>query len=44
MVRPLADETNLLFGNKCISEISYVMNNDLKLLTDWFRANKLPLT
>ena len=30
-----ADDTNLLFGNKCPSEISCVMNNELKLLTDW---------
>ena len=34
---------NLLFGNKCLSEISCVMNNELKLLTYWLRANKLSL-
>ena len=38
------DDTNFLFGNKCSSEISCVMNNELKLLTDWLRANKLSLS
>ena len=33
-------ETSLLFGNKCPSEISCVMKNELKLLTDWLRADK----
>ena len=42
-VHHFADDTNLLFGNKCPSEISCVMNNELKLLTDWLRANKLSL-
>ena len=31
---------NLLFGNQCLSEISCVMSNEVKLLTDWLRANK----
>ena len=35
--------TNLLFGNKSPSEISCVMNNELQLLTDWLRANKISL-
>ena len=34
-VQHFADDTNLLFGDKCPSEISCVMNNELKLLTDW---------
>ena len=42
-VHHFADDNNLLFGSKCPSEISCVMNNELKLLTDWFRANKLSL-
>ena len=42
-IHHFADDTNLLFGNKCPSEISCVMNNELKLLTDWLRAKKLPL-
>ena len=42
-VHHFADDTNLLFGSKCPSEISCVMNNELKLLTDWLRANKLSL-
>ena len=39
----LADDTNLLFDNKCPSEKTCVVNNKLKLLTDLLRANKLPL-
>ena len=42
-VHHFADDTNVLFGNKYPSEISCVMNNDLKLLTDWLGANKLSL-
>ena len=38
-----ADDINLLFGNKCPSRISCVMNNEIKLRTDWLRANKLSL-
>ena len=33
-IHHFADDTNLLFGNKCPSEISCFMNNELKLLTD----------
>ena len=36
-----AGDTNLLFGNKCPSQITCIMNNELKLLPDWLRANKL---
>ena len=42
-IHHFADDTNLLFGNKCPSEISCFMNNELKLLTDWLRTNKLSL-
>ena len=42
-VHNFADDTYLLFGNKCPSEISCVINNELKLMTDWLRANKLSL-
>ena len=42
-VHHFADDTNFLFGSKCPSEISCVMNNKLKLLTDSLRANKLSL-
>ena len=38
-----ADDTSLLFGNKCPFEISCVINNELQLLTDWLRANKISL-
>ena len=34
---------NLLFRSKCPSEISSVMNNELKLLTHWLIAKKLSL-
>ena len=37
-------EKKILFGNKCPSEISCVMNNEIKLLTNWLRANKLSFT
>ena len=40
---PFVDDTNLLFGNKCPSEISCVLNHELKLLTDRLRANKFTL-
>ena len=43
IIHHFANDTNLLFGNKCLSEISCVMNNELKLLTYWLRANKLSL-
>ena len=43
IVQHFADDTSLLFGNKCPSEISCVMNNELQLLTDWLRANKISL-
>ena len=38
-----ANGTNLFLGNKCPSEISCVMNNQLKLFTDWLRARKISL-
>ena len=38
-----ADDTNLLYGNKNPSVISDVINSELKLVTDWLRANKLSL-
>ena len=43
IVQHFADGTSLLFGNKCPFEISCVMNNELQLLTDWLRANKISL-
>ena len=43
IVQHFADDTSLLFGNKCPSEISCVMNNELQLLTDWLRAHKISL-
>ena len=43
IVHHFGDDSNLLFGKKCPSGISCVMNSEQKLLTDWLRANKLPL-
>ena len=42
-VHHFADDTNLLYGNKNRSVISDVINSELKLVTDWLRANKLSL-
>ena len=43
IVHHLADDTNLLYGNKNPSVIFDVINSELKLVTDWLRANKLSL-
>ena len=43
IVHHFADDTNLLYGNKNPSVISDVINSELKLVTDWLRANKLSL-
>ena len=43
IVHHFADNTNLLYGNKNPSVISDVINSELKLVTDWLRANKLSL-
>ena len=43
IVHHFADDTNLLFGKKCPYEMSCVMNDELKLLIDWLRTNKLSL-
>ena len=43
IVHHVADETNLLYDNKNPSVISDVINSELKLVTDWLRANKLSL-
>jgi hypothetical protein len=38
-----ADDTNLFYCNKNLSELEYVVNYELSKLSDWFRANKLSL-
>ena len=43
IVHHFADDTSLLFGIRCPSKMPCVMNNELKLLTDWLRGNKLSL-
>ena len=43
IVHHFADDTNLLYGNKNPSVISDVINSELKLVTDWLRANSLSM-
>ena len=38
-----ADDTNLLYSNKCYIKTFEVMNEELKKLTLWFKINKLSL-
>ena len=38
-----ADDTNLLFVNKSIKKINLSINEDLKLLCEWLRANRISL-
>ena len=38
-----ADDTTMYITGKQISEIYKDMNNELEILVDWFRANKLSL-
>ena len=42
-VHHFADDTNLLFSHKNPEIIRKTMNNELKLLFDWFCANRLSL-
>ena len=42
-VHHFADDTNLIFASKSISTIENVMNNELRFLVEWLRANKLSL-
>ena len=43
LIHHFADDTNLIFDNKKIEVIEEVMNNELKFLVEWLRANKLSL-
>ena len=36
-----ADDTTIFYSSKSMSDIYETMNNELKILSDWFRANKL---
>ena len=38
-----ADDTNLFYCNKSIEVLEQIVNNELDLLSTWFRANKLSL-
>ena len=41
IVPGFADDTNLLYANKDITTIVKVVNEELKELVNWLRANKL---
>ena len=43
IVHHFADDTNLLYPNKKLGSIESVMNQELKLLVQWLRSNKLSL-
>ena len=38
-----ADDTSILYSNNDIFELTRVVNNELLILSDWFKANKLSL-
>src|SRR6218665_179630 len=38
-----ADDTNLLFSHESVLELVCIVNQELQLLEDWFRANRLSL-
>ena len=38
-----ADDTNLFYSHESVLELVRIVNQELKLLEDWFRANRLSL-
>ena len=38
-----ADDTNLFYSSKSITELQQVLNNELAALSEWFKANRLSL-
>ena len=38
-----ADDTNALYTGKTYDELAFNITNDLKMLSDWFKCNKLAL-
>ena len=38
-----ADDTNLFCSHKNIKTLFQIVSSELKLVTEWFLANKLPL-
>jgi len=38
-----ADDTNLFYSSKSISELQQVLNNEMAALPEWFKANTLLL-
>ena len=43
IIHHFADDTNLLFPAEKLGTIESVVNHELKLLSQWFRSNKLSL-
>ena len=43
IVHHFADDTNLIFPSKKVGTIESTVNNELKLLVEWLKANKLSL-
>ena len=38
-----ADDTNILYSNRDIWQLMEIINSELQILSDWFKANKLSL-
>ena len=38
-----ADDTTLIYNHKNIKFLKYALENDMSILTNWYRANKLSL-
>ena len=43
IVHHFADDTNLLYADKSIKQLTLKINHDLSCLCEWLRANKLSL-
>ena len=39
----LADDTNILFSHNDPNQLMEIVNNELKKLSSWFKANKLSI-
>ena len=40
---PFTNDSSLLYSHKNVSFLRYALEHDMKLLADWYRANKLSL-
>ena len=38
-----ADDTNLFYSSKSISDLQHVLNHEMAALSEWFKANRLSL-